>query len=135
MKSLFESLFTTKDIIRSKYPGGWGEWLNNGILHEVEGELVRFSTMDGLHMHKVVDELKCYDFEPPELKKGVFYCKDYYLDVYEYYQYIKEDMSKYSCKEPKWLQIKSQPNMSIIEIVEKELDITDYNGTDYSYLS
>ena len=135
MKSLFESLFTTKKIISAKYPSGWNGWLNDGMSDEVEGELTRFTTMDGLHMHKVVDELIGYGFKSPEFKKGVFHCKDYYLDVLKYYQYIKEDMSKYLCKEPKWLRIKPQLKMSIMDIVEKELEITDYNGADYSYLS
>ena len=27
MRSLFESLFTTKDIVRAKYPYGWVGWL------------------------------------------------------------------------------------------------------------
>ena len=41
---------------------------------EVEGELTRFTTMDGLHMHKVVNDLKGYGFEPQELIDGVFHC-------------------------------------------------------------
>lgn len=135
MKSLFESLFTNKKIIISKYPNGWNGWLNDGMSDEVEGELTRFTTMDGLHMHKVVDDLISYGFQPPELIDGVFHCKDYYLNVYEFYQHIKEDISKHSCKAPQWLQIKPQPKMSIMEIAEKELDINDYNGSDYSYLS
>ena len=135
MKSLFESLFTTKNIISAKYPSGWNGWLNDGMSDEVEGELTRFTTMDGLYMHKVVDELKGYGFEPPELIDDVFHFKDYYLDVHEYYHYIKEDISKHSCKAPDWLQIKPQPKMSIMEIAEKKLEITDYNGADYSYLS
>ena len=57
------------------------------------------------------------------------------LNVYEYYQHIKEDVSKHSSKAPEWLQIKLQPKMSIMEIAEKKLEITDYNGADYSYLS
>ena len=135
MKSLFESLFTTKNIISAKYPGGWNGWLHDGMSDKVEGELSRFTTMDGLHMHKVVNDLISYGFEQPELIDGVFHCKDYYLNVYEYYQHIKEDVSKHSSKAPEWLQIKLQPKMSIMEIAEKELDINDYNGSDYSYLS
>ena len=135
MKSLFESLFTTKDIIRKKYPNGWTGWLNDRMSDEDDGQLTRFTTMDGRHMHMVVDNLINYGFKQPELIDGVFHCKDYYLNVYEYYQYIEEDISKYSCKAPEWLQIKPQPKMSIIEIFEKELDINDYNGADYSFLS
>ena len=102
---------------------------------EIEGELTRFTTMDGRHMHMIVDDLISYGFKPPELIDGVFYCKDYYLNVYEYYHYIKEDVSKCTYKAPEWLQIKPQPKMPIMEIAEKELDINDYNGSDYSYLS
>ena len=134
MKSLFESLFTTKDIIRKKYPNGWTGWLNDRMSDEDDGQLTRFTTMDGRHMHMVVDNLISYGFKQPELIDGVFHCKDYYLNVYENYQYIEEDISKYSCKVPEWLQIKPQPKMSIIEISEKELDINDYNGADYSFL-
>jgi hypothetical protein len=135
MKSLFETLFTTKDIIRKKYPKGWTGWLNEQMSDEDDGQLIRFTTMDGLHMHKVVDDLISYGFKSPELIDGVFHCKDYYLDVHEYYHYTKEDISKHSYKEPEWLKIKPQPKMSIMEIAEKELDIMDYNGSDYSYLS
>jgi hypothetical protein len=134
MNSLFESLFTTKDIIRKKYPTGWNGWLNDGMSDKIQGELTRCTTMDGLHMHKVVNDLINYGFEQPELIDGVFHFKDYYLDVHEYYHYIKEDISKHSCKAPEWLQIKPQPKMSIMVIAEKELDINDYNGSDYSYL-
>ena len=135
MNSLFESLFTTKDIIRKKYPSGWNGWLNDGMSDEIQGELTRFTTMDGLHMHKVVNDLISYGFEQPELIDGVFHFKDYYLDVHEYYHYIKEDVSKCTYKTPEWLKIKPQSKMSIMEIAEKELDINDYNGSDYSYLS
>ncbi len=135
MKSLFETLFTTKNIISAKYPSGWNGWLNDGMSDEVEGELTRFTTMDRLHMHKVVDDLISYGFKSPELIDGVFHCKDYYLNVYEYYQYIQKDISKYSCKAPQWLQIKSQPVMPLMEIDKKNLDISDYNGLDYTYFS
>ena len=135
MKSLFESLFTTKKIIISKYPNGWNGWLNDRMSDEVEGELTRFTTMDGLHMHKVVNDLISYGFEEPELVDGIFHFKDYYLNVYDYCQYIKEDVSKHSCKVPEWLKIKPQPKMSIMDIAEKKLEITDYNGADYSYIS
>ena len=135
MKSLFESLFTTKDIIRKKYPNGWTGWLNDRMSDEDDGQLTRFTTMDGRHMHMVVDDLISYGFKPPELIDGVFHCKDYYLHVYEYYHYIEEDISKYSCREPKWLKIKSQPVMPLMEIDKKNLDISDYNGLDYTYFS
>ena len=78
MKSLLESLFTSKKIIISKYPNGWNGWLNDGMSDEIEGELTRFTTMDGLHMHKVVDELKGYGFEQPDLIDSVFHFKDYF---------------------------------------------------------
>jgi hypothetical protein len=133
MKSLFETLFTTKDIIRKKYPRGWTGWLNDRMSDEDDGQLTRFTTMDGRHMNKIVDDLISYGFEPPELIDGVFHCKDYYLNVYKYYQHIEEDISKYFCKAPKWLKIKSQPKMSIMEIYKKQFDITDYNGADYLY--
>ena len=102
---------------------------------EDDGQLTRFTTMDGRHMHMVVDDLISYGFKPPELIDGVFHCKDYYLHVYEYYHYIEEDISKYSCKAPDWLKIKSQPVMPLMEIDKKKLDICDYNGLDYSFFS
>lgn len=132
MKSLFESLFTTKDVIRKKYPGGWSAWINQGMSDEDDGQLTRFTTMDGSHMHMVVNKLIGYGFKPPELIDGVFHCKDYYLDVYEYYHYLKEDISKYTCKAPEWLNIKPQPFMSVKDIDENGLDMRDYNGLEYS---
>ena len=68
MKSLFESLFTTKEIIRAKYPNGWVGWLNDGMSDEDDGQLTRFTTMDGGHMHQIVEGLKSYGFKSPELK-------------------------------------------------------------------
>ena len=32
MRSLFESLFTTKAIVRAKYPNGWVGWLKTKCL-------------------------------------------------------------------------------------------------------
>jgi len=47
MKCLFDSLLTTKDIIRAKYPGGWTAWLNDKMFDD-DGQLTRFTTMSGL---------------------------------------------------------------------------------------
>ena len=65
MRSVFESLFTTKDLVRSKYPNGWVGWLNNKMSDS--GKLTRFTTMDGRYMYFVVEQLIDYGFEPPEL--------------------------------------------------------------------
>ena len=46
MRSLFESLFTTKDIVRAKYPNGWVGWLNDKMSDDDDGRLTRFTTMD-----------------------------------------------------------------------------------------
>ena len=135
MRSQFESLFTSKDIVRAKYPNGWVGWLNDKMSDDDDGRLTRFTTMDGRYMYIIVERLIDYGFKPPELIDRVFHCKDYYLHVYEYYHYMKEDISKYSCKEPEWLKIKSQPVMSLMEIDKKNLDIIDYNGLDYTYFS
>jgi|TARA_B100001093_G_scaffold198933_1_gene191154 hypothetical protein len=132
MKSLFESLFTTKDIIRKKYPGGWAAWINQGMSDEDDGQLTRFTTMDGRHMHTIVNKLIGYGFAPPNLIEGVFHFKDYYLDVYEYYHYLKRDVSKYTCKAPEWLKINAQPFISLKDIDKKGLNISDYNGLEYS---
>lgn len=100
---------------------------------EDDEQLTFFTTMDGRHMHKVVDDLISCGFKPLELIDGVFHCNDYYLHVYEYYHYIEKDISKYSCKAPEWLKIKSQPVMTLMEIDKKKLDVCDYNGLDYSF--
>ena len=47
MRSQFESLFTSKDIVRAKYPNGWVGWLNDKMSDDDDGRLTRFSTMDG----------------------------------------------------------------------------------------
>ena len=62
MKSRFESLFTTKDLVRSKYPNGWIGWLNDKMSDDDDGKLTRFTTMDGRHMHDVVEKLISYGF-------------------------------------------------------------------------
>ena len=64
------------DIIRKKYPNGWTGWLNDRMSDEDDGQLTRFTTMDGRHMHMVVDDLISYGFKPPELINGVFHCKE-----------------------------------------------------------
>ena len=84
MKSLFESLFTTKDIIRKKYPGGWVGWVNDNMSDEDDGRLTRFTTMDGRHMYSKVQHLIKNGFTPPELVNGMYCFKDYFLDVIEY---------------------------------------------------
>ena len=70
MKSRFESLFTTKDLVRSKYPNGWIGWLNDKMSDDDDGKLTRFTTMDGRHMHYVVEKLINYGFKPPILKNN-----------------------------------------------------------------
>ena len=55
MRSIFESLFTTKDIVRSKYPNGWVGWLNDKMSDDDDGKLTRFTTMDGRYMYFVVE--------------------------------------------------------------------------------
>ena len=74
MKSLFESLFTTKDIVRKKYPGGWVGWVNDNMSDEDDGRLTRFTTMDGRHMYSQVQHLIKNGFTPPELVNGM-YCE------------------------------------------------------------
>ena len=135
MKSLFESLFVTKKIIREKYPNGWTGWLNDGMSDEDDRYLTRFTTMDGLHMYNEVNRLISYGLRPPVLINNVYYCLDYYLSVYEFYQYVDEDISKYECKPPKWLKILPQPKMKLVEIDKNKLNINDYNGLDYLYNS
>ena len=53
-------------------------------------------------------------------------------DVYEYYYYLKEDVFKHNCKAPEWLKINTQPFMSLKDIDKKVLNISDYNGLEFS---
>ena len=39
MRSQFESLFTSKDIVRAKYPNGWVGWLNDKMSDDDDGKL------------------------------------------------------------------------------------------------
>ena len=64
MRSLFESLFTTKDIVRAKYPNGWVGWLNDKMSDDDDGRLTRFTTMDGRYMYIIVERLIDYGFRP-----------------------------------------------------------------------
>ena len=54
MKTVFESLFTTKQIVRLKYPNGWVGWLNDKMSDDDDGKLTRFSTMDGRYIRGVI---------------------------------------------------------------------------------
>ena len=132
MRSIFESLFTTKDIVRAKYPNGWVGWLNNKMSDDDDGKLTRFTTMDGRYMYIIVEQLIGYGFRPPELIDDTIHFYDFYLNVYEYQDYSKLDFSKYKIHTPEWLNMKSQPKKSLQEIDTLGLDIYNFNGFDYS---
>ena len=134
MRSQFESLFTSKDIVRAKYPNGWVGWLNDKMSDDDDGRLTRFTTMDGRYMYCIVERLIDYGFKPPELIDDTIYFHDFYLNVYEYLDYAKYDYSKYMIKTPYWLNIQSQPKKTIKEIYETGLDFYEYNGLDYSVI-
>ena len=133
MRSIFESLFTTKDIVRAKYPNGWVGWLNDKMSDDDDGKLTRFTTMDGRYMYIIVEQLIKYGFRPPELINDTIHFHDFYLKVYEYQDYSKFDFSKYKIQEPEWLKIKSQPEKSLQEIDALGLDACNFNGLDYSF--
>ena len=84
MRSLFESLFTTKDIVRAKYPNGWVGWLNDKMSDDDDGRLTRFTTMDVRYMYIIVERLIDYGFRPPELIDDTIHFHDFYLNVYEF---------------------------------------------------
>ena len=132
MRSLFESLFTTKDIVRAKYPNGWVGWLNDKMSDDDDGRLTRFTTMDGRYMYIIVERLIDYGFRPPELIDDTIYFHDFYLNVYEFRDYAKYDCSKYYSKAPEWLNIQPQPEKKLQEIVELGLDAYAFNGLDYT---
>ena len=132
MRSLFESLFTTKDIVRAKYPNGWVGWLNDKMSDDDDGRLTRFTTMDGRYMYIIVERLIDYGFRPPELIDDTIHFHDFYLNVYEFRDYSKYDCSKYYSKAPEWLNIHLQPEKKLQEIVELGLDAYAFNGLDYS---
>ena len=132
MRSQFESLFTSKDIVRAKYPNGWVGWLNDNMSDDDDGKLTRFSTMDGRYMYIIVERLIEYGFRPPELIDDTIHFHDFYLNVYEYLDYSKYDCTKYKKKIPEWLNIQPQPQKSLKEIFECGLDAYAFNGLDYS---
>ena len=132
MRSIFESLFTTKDIVRAKYPNGWVGWLNDKMSDDDDGRITRFTTMDGRYMYCIVERLIDYGFKPPELIDDTIYFHDFYLNVYEYLDYAIYDYSKYMIKTPYWLNIQSQPKKTIKDIYESGLDFYEYNGLDFS---
>ena len=132
MRSLFESLFTTKDIVRAKYPNGWVGWLNDKMSDDDDGRLTRFTTMDVRYMYIIVERLIDYGFRPPELNDDTIHFHDFYLNVYEFRDYSKYDCSKYYSKAPEWLNIQPQPEKKLQEIVELGLDAYAFNGLDYS---
>ena len=132
MRSIFESLFTTKDIVRAKYPNGWVGWLNDKMSDDDDSKLTRFTTMDGRYMYIVVEQLIGYGFRPPELIDDTIHFHDFYLKVYEYQDYSKFDFSQYKIQAPEWLKVKSQPKKNLQEIDTLGLDIYNFNGFDYS---
>ena len=131
MISHFESLFTTKDIVRKKYPGGWVGWINDGMSDD-DGQLTRFTTMSGHHMHNTIEKLIKYGFKEPEFFNHNIKFNDFYLDVYEYRDYSKLDYSKYKYKLPNWLKITIPKFKSIKEIDEQRLDLYEHTCPDFS---
>ena len=132
MRSQFESLFTSKDIVRAKYPNGWVGWLNDKMSDDDDGKLTRFSTMDGRYMYIIVEKLIEYGFRPPELINDTIHFHDFYLSVYEYLDYSPYDCSKYKKKIPTWFNIQPQPKKRLQEIDALGLDAYAFNGLDYS---
>ena len=132
MISKFESLFTTKDLVRSKYPNGWVGWLNDKMSDDDDGKLTRFTTMDGRYMYIIVERLIDYGFRPPELIGNTIHFHDFYINVFEYLDYSKYDCSKYKKKIPVWINIQPQPEKNLIEIDKLGLDAYAFNGLDYS---
>ena len=133
MRNIFESLFTTKDIVRAKYPNGWVGWLNDKMSDDDDSKLTRFTTMDGRYMYIIVEQLIGYGFRPPELINDTIHFHDFYLKVYEYQDYSKFDFSQYKIQTPEWLKVKSQPKKTIQEIDKLGLDAYNFNGLDYSF--
>ena len=133
MRSLFESLFTTKDIVRAKYPNGWVGWLNDKMSDDDDGRLTRFTTMDGRYMYIIVEQLIEYGFRPPELVNDTIHFRDFYLKTYEYQDYSKFDFSKYNIKLPDWLNIQLQSKKNIQGIEAFELDNSNFSEFDYSF--
>jgi hypothetical protein len=132
MINKFESLFTTKDLVRIKYPNGWVGWLNDKMSDDDDASLTRFTTMDGRHLHDVVEKLISYGFKPPILKNNKIHFYDFFLNIYEYQDYSKEDCLKYLVIRPSWLKVGLQPEKSIKEIVDLDLNYYDFNGTFFS---
>ena len=132
MISKFESLFTTKDLVRSKYPNGWVGWLNDKMSDDDDGGLTRFSTMDVRYMYVIVERLISYGFRPPELIDETIHFHDFYLNIYEYLYYAKYDFSKYSIEKPYWFNTQTQLEKTLREIYISNFDLYDFNGLDYS---
>ena len=74
MRSQFESLFTSKDIVRAKYPNGWVGWLNDKMSDDDDGRLTRFTTMDGRYMYPSIYE----DWYYWESTEGYIYTENEY---------------------------------------------------------
>ncbi len=132
MISHFESLFTTKDIVRKKYPGGWVGWINDRMSDDDDGQLTRFTTMCGNHMQDIVQKLINYGFKEPEISNDNINFNDFYLDVYEYNDYFKLDCSKYKYKLTNWLKITIPKFKSIKEIDEQRLDLYEHTCPNFS---
>ena len=102
---------------------------------EDDGELTRFTTMDGQYMYAKVQHLIKNGFMPPELVNGTYYFKDYFLDVMEYNYISDEKLDKYSFSLPKWLNVK-EPMIgthSLEEIMTMNIDPQKHNVMRCSY--
>ena len=91
MLSYFDSLFTTKDIVRKKYPGGWVGWINDGMSDDDDGQLTRFTTMCGYHMHNTIEKLIKYGFKEPEISNDNINFNDFW---YLFRRFFKSPLSQ-----------------------------------------
>ena len=132
MISRFESLFTTKDIVRKKYPGGWVGWINDGMSDNDDGQLTRFTTMCGNHMNKTIRKLINSGFKEPELLNNEVKFNDFYFDVYEYRDYSKIDYAKYKYRLPSWLKMTLPKFKSIRDIDKQCLDLYQHTYPNFS---
>ena len=132
MVSYFESLFTTKDIVRKKYPGGWVGWINDGMSDDDDGQLTRFTTMSGNYMDNTIKKLIKYGFKEPQVVNNEIKFNDFYFDVYEYHDYSKIDYAKYKHRLPNWLKITLPKLKSIRDIDEQGLDLYQHTCPDFS---
>ena len=82
----FETIIVCRPIIELRFKGGWTAWLKKYSLED-DGHLSRISAMSGHDIMRTEKKIQKLGLSPPEITKGRYQYRDYFLYTMEYEPY------------------------------------------------